>query len=97
MLQLNEDGPGEEPSEDDTLSSFNEWALPAKEFDGLWERFGLISLSVQSVCFNSVSDLVIACSLLYEVGLKQRLLRYAASALLFTERGVDPCLVSWNR
>uniref|UniRef100_A0A453C7M1 Pachytene checkpoint protein 2 homolog n=1 Tax=Aegilops tauschii subsp. strangulata TaxID=200361 RepID=A0A453C7M1_AEGTS len=73
VFQLNEDGPGEEPSEDDTLSSFNEWALPAKEFDGLWE------------------------SLLYEVGLKQRLLRYAASALLFTERGVDPCLVSWNR
>lgn len=39
MLQLNEDGPGEEPSGDDTLSIFNEWALPAKEFDGLWERF----------------------------------------------------------
>ena len=97
MLQLSEDGPGEEPSEDDTLSSFNEWALPAKEFDGLWERFALLSLSVQSVCFDYVSDLVIACSLLYEVGLKQRLLRYAASALLFTERGVDPCLVSWNR
>ncbi|KAI5014633.1 pachytene checkpoint protein 2 homolog [Hordeum vulgare subsp. vulgare] len=73
VFRLNEDGPGEEPSEDDTLSSFDEWALPAKEFDGLWE------------------------SLLYEVGLKQRLLRYAASALLFTERGVDPCLVSWNR
>ncbi|KAM0832966.1 hypothetical protein ACQ4PT_064560 [Festuca glaucescens] len=73
VFQLSEDGPGEEPSEDDTLSSFNEWALPAKEFDGLWE------------------------SLLYEVGLKQRLLRYAASTLLFTERGVDPCLVSWNR
>lgn len=73
VFQLSEDGPGEEPSEDDTLSSFNEWSLPAKEFDGLWE------------------------SLLYEIGLKQRLLRYAASALLFTERGVDPCLVSWNR
>ncbi|XP_072961868.1 pachytene checkpoint protein 2 homolog [Typha angustifolia] len=73
VFQLSEDGPGEEPSEDDTLSSFNEWALPAKEFDGLWE------------------------SLIYETGLKQRLLRYAASALLFTERGVDPCLVSWNR
>jgi hypothetical protein len=96
MLQLSEDGPGEEPSEDDTLSSFNEWALPAKEFDGLWERFGLISLSVQTV-FYCVSDIIISCSLLYEVGLKQRLLRYAASALLFTERGVDPCLVSWNR
>lgn len=44
MLQLSEDGPGEEPGEDDTLSSFNEWALPAKEFDGLWERFGLHSI-----------------------------------------------------
>ena len=100
ILQLNEDGPGEEPSEDDTLSSFNEWALPAKEFDGLWERFGLISLSFTSYnfcVFYSVDDVVCACSLLYEVGLKQRLLRYAASALLFTERGVDPCLVSWNR
>ena len=47
--------------------------------------------------FCSVDDLISVCSLLYEVGLKQRLLRYAASALLFTERGVDTCLVSWNR
>jgi hypothetical protein len=37
------------------------------------------------------------CSLIYESGLKQRLLRYAASALLFTEKGVNPFLVSWNR
>ncbi|XP_068308760.1 pachytene checkpoint protein 2 homolog [Pyrus communis] len=36
-------------------------------------------------------------SLIYESGLKQRLLRYAASALLFTEKGVNPFLVSWNR
>ncbi|KAL5062090.1 hypothetical protein RYX36_023827 [Vicia faba] len=36
-------------------------------------------------------------SLIYESGLKQRLLRYAASALLFTEKAVDPFLVSWNR
>ncbi|XP_008804231.2 pachytene checkpoint protein 2 homolog [Phoenix dactylifera] len=73
VFQLSEEGPGEELSGDDMLSIFNEWVLPAKEFDGLWE------------------------SLIYETGLKQRLLRYAASALLFTERGVDPCLVSWNR
>lgn len=39
MSQLSEDGPGEEPSDDDSLSSFNEWVLPAKEFDGMWERF----------------------------------------------------------
>ncbi|KAK1294475.1 hypothetical protein QJS10_CPA16g00412 [Acorus calamus] len=73
VYQLCEDGVGEEISGDEMLSSFNEWVLPAKEYDGLWE------------------------SLIYETGLKQRLLRYAASALLFTEKGVDPCLVSWNR
>ncbi|XP_020595582.1 pachytene checkpoint protein 2 homolog, partial [Phalaenopsis equestris] len=73
VFQLSEEGPGEDPSGEDVLSSFTEWFLPAKEFDGLWE------------------------SLIYESGLKQRLLRYAASALLFTEKGVNPCLVSWNR
>ncbi|XP_068661249.1 pachytene checkpoint protein 2 homolog [Aristolochia californica] len=73
VFQLSEEGPGEEISGDEQLSSFNEWILPAKEFDGMWE------------------------SLIYETGLKQRLLRYAASALLFTEKGVNPCLVSWNR
>ncbi|XP_050378176.1 pachytene checkpoint protein 2 homolog [Argentina anserina] len=36
-------------------------------------------------------------SLIYESGLKPRLLRYAASALHFTEKGVNPFLVSWNR
>ncbi|EEF51917.1 pachytene checkpoint protein 2 homolog [Ricinus communis] len=73
VFQLSEEGPCEELSGDGELSSFNEWILPAKEFDGMWE------------------------SLIYESGLKQRLLRYAASALLFTEKRVDPFLVSWNR
>nr|GMD36227.1 pachytene checkpoint protein 2 homolog [Ipomoea batatas] len=73
VFQLSEEGPCEEMSGDGQLSTFNEWILPAKEFDGMWE------------------------SLIYESGLKQRLLRYAASALLFTEKGVDPFLVSWNR
>ncbi|KAJ7956166.1 Pachytene checkpoint protein 2-like protein [Quillaja saponaria] len=73
VFQLSEEGPCEELSGDGQLASFNEWILPAKEFDGMWE------------------------SLVYESGLKQRLLRYAASALLFTEKGVDAFLVSWNR
>eukprot|EP00261_Vitis_vinifera_P028744 XP_010663092.1 PREDICTED: pachytene checkpoint protein 2 homolog isoform X3 [Vitis vinifera] len=72
-MSFSEEGPCEESSGDGQLSIFNEWILPAKEFDGLWE------------------------SLIYEPGLKQRLLRYAASALLFTEKGVNPFLVSWNR
>ncbi|CAN4115684.1 unnamed protein product [Withania somnifera] len=73
VFQLSEEGPCEELSGDGELSTFNEWILPAKEFNGLWE------------------------SLIYESGLKQRLLRYAASALLFTEKGVNSFLVSWNR
>uniref|UniRef100_A0A803QXM8 Pachytene checkpoint protein 2 homolog n=1 Tax=Cannabis sativa TaxID=3483 RepID=A0A803QXM8_CANSA len=73
VFQLNEEGPSEDLSGDGQPSTFNEWSLPAKEFDGMWE------------------------SLIYEPGLKKRLLRYAASALLFTEKGVDPFLVSWNR
>ncbi|KAL6524526.1 nucleolar component of the pachytene checkpoint [Orobanche hederae] len=73
VFQLSEEGPCEDISNDGQLASFNEWILPAKEFDGMWE------------------------SLIYDSGLKQRLLRYAASALLFTEKGVNPFLVSWNR
>ncbi|GLT53784.1 hypothetical protein SLA2020_270330 [Shorea laevis] len=73
VFQLSEEGPCEDLSGDGQLSTFNEWILPAREFDGMWE------------------------SLIFESGLKQRLLRYAASALLFTEKGIDPFLVSWNR
>ncbi|KAD4889033.1 hypothetical protein R6Q59_034075 [Mikania micrantha] len=73
VYQLDEEGPCEDLDGDNQLSSFSEWILPAKEFDGMWE------------------------SLIYESGLKNRLLRYAASALLFTEKGVNPFLVSWNR
>ncbi|XP_052183788.1 pachytene checkpoint protein 2 homolog [Diospyros lotus] len=73
VFQLSEEGPCEELSGDGQLSTFNEWILPAQEFDGMWE------------------------SLIYESSLKQRLLRYAASALLFSEKGVDPFLISWNR
>lgn len=36
-------------------------------------------------------------SLIFDSGVKQRLLRYAASALLFSDKKVDPQLVSWNR
>jgi hypothetical protein len=33
----------------------------------------------------------------YDTAIKARLLTYAASALLFAERGVDANLVAWNR
>lgn len=36
-------------------------------------------------------------SLVYDTSIKHRLLRYATTALLFADRGVDSQLVSWNR
>lgn len=36
-------------------------------------------------------------TLYYDTAIKQRLLRYATSALLFSERGVNPTLIAWNR
>ncbi|WVY91360.1 hypothetical protein V8G54_036874 [Vigna mungo] len=46
---------------------------------------------------HDIASIGVGSPLIYESGLKQRLLRYAASALLFIEIGVDPFLVSWNR
>jgi len=37
-IQLIEEGPCEDLCADGQPASFNEWILPAKEFDGLWER-----------------------------------------------------------
>lgn len=39
LLQLNDEGPGEELDENEGIASFQDWILPAKEFDGLWERY----------------------------------------------------------
>ena len=36
-------------------------------------------------------------SLHFDAGVKPRLLRYASSALLFSDAGVDANLVAWNR
>ncbi|KAL3626657.1 hypothetical protein CASFOL_030206 [Castilleja foliolosa] len=37
-IQLSEEGPREDISNDAQLASFNEWILSAKEFDSMWER-----------------------------------------------------------
>lgn len=33
----------------------------------------------------------------YDTSIKQRLLQYASSALLFSQKGVSASLISWNR
>lgn len=106
LVQLSEEGPCEELGGEGQISSFNEWILPAKEFDGIWERFAITNLFIvfyviyilyPSFLLTKQHFQNFTCSLIFESGLKQRLLQYAASALLFTEKGVNPFLVSWNR
>ncbi|XP_019849117.1 PREDICTED: pachytene checkpoint protein 2 homolog isoform X2 [Amphimedon queenslandica] len=36
-------------------------------------------------------------SLIYEPGIKQKLLNYAETTLLFSDKGVDSTIISWNR
>lgn len=36
-------------------------------------------------------------TLYYEASVKQRLLQYAQTAILFADKGVNPQIVSWNR
>lgn len=57
-LQLSEEGPCEDLSGDSNLSSFNEWMLPAKEFDGMWERLILIEFLLFKF-HNSDTEIVI--------------------------------------
>ncbi|KAL3616621.1 nucleolar component of the pachytene checkpoint [Castilleja foliolosa] len=54
VFQLSEEGPCEDISNDVQLASFNEWILPAKEFDGMWER--LIYVSLVSNILDSVTS-----------------------------------------
>ena len=42
-FQLSEEGPCEDLDGDSQLSSFSEWMLPAKEFDGMWDRLEYIT------------------------------------------------------
>jgi hypothetical protein len=61
LYQLSEEGPCEDISSDGQSSSFNEWILPAKEFDGMWERFLLLC----SLCLPSIIVLLMKLKLIY--------------------------------
>jgi hypothetical protein len=36
--QLNDEGPADDDEGEDGVPSYREWALPAREFEGLWDR-----------------------------------------------------------
>ncbi|XP_071709532.1 pachytene checkpoint protein 2 homolog isoform X2 [Rutidosis leptorrhynchoides] len=65
---------------------------PCEDLDGDNQIFSFSKWILPAKKFDGMWE-----SLIYESDLKQRLLKYAASALLFTEKGVDPLLVAWNR
>lgn len=51
LRQLNEEGPGEEIQGGDSIASFQDWVLPAKEIHGLWERYDVIVFWITVQCF----------------------------------------------
>jgi hypothetical protein len=65
-------------------SLFTETTLPSRELEGLWERYDK----------RSAADLYI--SLVYEEDLKNSMLHYMQSALLFSDAGVDQNLIGRN-
>ena len=61
-------------SNDEELSLYNQWLLPAIEFDNLWE----------SLLFD-------------DVYIKENLLSYATTSLLFSDKNINNQLISCNR
>jgi hypothetical protein len=57
LYQLSEEGPCEDISSDGQSSSFNEWILPAKEFDGMWERFLLLCSLCLPLSYSSLNKI----------------------------------------
>lgn len=67
LCQLSEEGPCEDISSDGQSSSFNEWILPAKEFDGMWERFLLLCSSCLSLNYSFLYRIKIIYSALFTI------------------------------
>lgn len=75
---------------EDNTPSCQEWILPNKSLEGSWERFCFFT-SVLPFMNHSFYSLV------YEPGLKSRLLSFVETTLLFSESGVNPNLIGINR
>ena len=74
VFQLDTDGAADEAADEaEGVSACQQWVLPAKEFDGMWD------------------------SLIYDSSVKSELLEYAATAMLFSDVGVDANIIAWNR
>lgn len=54
-------------------------------------------MAVAAVVKPRCEDLQVWESLVLEQGVKNHLLEYATSALLFTDKGVSKNIISWNR
>ena len=66
VFQLNDEGAAEEVTDDDdSVSAFSQWVLPAVEFQGVWEN------------------------LVFDTTIKDNLLNYASTAMLFADAGVN--------
>eukprot|EP00955_Chlamydomonas_euryale_P060506 357733-Chlamydomonas_euryale.AAC.10 len=87
-----EDGGCAAAEAEDTGSMYREWNLPHAEFSGLWES---LHHDDQPEVDNSCPGQTV--NVPGRGSVKERLLQYTETAMLFAERGVCSRLVSWNR
>lgn len=94
LRQLNEEGPGEEIQGGESIASFQDWVLPAKEIHGLWERYDVIVFwmivnALQTTSVMSDEKHIILCLLNICLGrspLSQKLVVFILVQFNFGER-----------
>lgn len=78
------------------MAACSQWVLPAIEFHGLWDTYDPPApFHASHHCTHRHPTH--ASRLVYEPGIKNRLLEYATSAMLFADAHVDTNIISLNR
>lgn len=100
VFQLSDDPPfadveGSHHTEAVALS--NQLLLPSRQLHGIWDTYALRRSDPHFPAHPAVPAFLLTRSLILEPGIKSKLLDYASTALLFSDRGVDSSVITWNR
>ena len=85
----------DEINEEENIMTSNHWVLPARGLHGLWDRYSalIFDASITLECYQQAKN----SSLVFEEEIKQRLLDYVYTSMLFADKGVDMNLINVNR
>ncbi|KAF9151155.1 Pachytene checkpoint protein 2, partial [Mortierella sp. AD011] len=92
VYQVHDQGPVEEYGDsnsgsEETAIMAHHWTLPCNELEGVWDRL-LTDDAILSALWSS---------LIFEDQLQVKLLEYVRTTMLFSDKNVNPDLISWNR